>query len=182
MKINKKLGDVVFEGSQFNIYRKKVCFADGISRVLETAACSDVIRVYPVDSAKQLLLIREFHYTIGTDILRSVSGQIKESETAAEAAQRELQEEIGMEAEHLECFATSRPILKVDCVVHHFLATGLREKRREVDEGELIETVTIPLSDVPTLVTANQIHEDVIALNLLRLCQKLRVFEEKRPH
>lgn len=180
MKNNLDLGEKVFEGDNFCVYHNDVKMADGIIRTLETAACSDVVRVYPIDDADNVLLIEEYSYVLNTDLLRCVSGQIGEAETPEQAAQRELQEEIGMEAAHLECFATSRPIIKVDCNVYHFLATGLQKRTRNVNEGELIVMVKHPLKDVPRLVSENKVREDIIAYNLLRLYQKLK--SEKACH
>ena len=58
--------------------------------------------VLAMDDEKNVYLTSEFHYGVGRYSLEAVSGGIEPGEDPDLTAQRELQEEIGLEAAHWE--------------------------------------------------------------------------------
>lgn len=56
------------------------------------------ITVVAVDDQNRIYLTEEFHYAVGCETLEAVSGGVDEGEDSLQAAQRELREELGIEA------------------------------------------------------------------------------------
>lgn len=158
----------VFTGKIFSIVWDEHKLDDGTSVIYETIDAPDVVRVYPVQGG-ELLLIREHRVELGRTVVRTVSGRIERGEAPVAAALRELREELGCTATNARTFATSRPILKVDSVVHHVLAEVVSRGEPQLESGEQIEAHPVPITDLAELVWRGDVIEDVIALQLLRL-------------
>lgn len=170
MKDKKNSGDLVFDGKYFNIYHEKIKMKDGIIRDFEHASCPDVVRVYPItNDNKTVLLIKEFHYSLKKSIIRAVSGKIMPDEYPQNAAFREIQEEIGYSAKSLDLISVSNPILKVDCKVYNFIARELYPSKLYSNEGECIEIFPVPIIEINNLISKNEIIEDIVAYNLIKL-------------
>ena len=77
---------------------------DDVIRPDGKAGTHSVVRIKPgisvlaIDEDDSVYLTDEFHYAVGRHSLEVVSGGIDPGETALEAAQRELREEIGIDA------------------------------------------------------------------------------------
>lgn len=124
--------------------------------------------VLPLDERGWVHLTSEFHYAIGRISLEGVSGGIEPGEDPLETAQRELQEELGMVAEHW------RPLVKLDpyttiirSPVQLYLATGLSQVEAEPEGTELIEIVSLPLERAVQLIHEGEITHAPTCVALL---------------
>jgi 8-oxo-dGTP pyrophosphatase MutT (NUDIX family) len=57
------------------------------------------VAILPIDSDRIVYLTRQFRYALGKESIEVVCGAVEENEPPLEAAQREVQEEIGIKAE-----------------------------------------------------------------------------------
>lgn len=134
----------------FRIEQKRIVFSNGVERQFE-CICSKgygAVLIVAVDSSDNLLLVRE--YCAGTDRyeLAFPKGLIEKGETEIEAANRELQEEIGYAANELTCLrsmTTAPGYVRASMMV--VAAVDLYESRLPGDEPEPLEIVKWPLSD-----------------------------------
>jgi ADP-ribose pyrophosphatase len=95
-------------------------------------------------------------------------------ETEAAAAQRELREEAGYEAERLVklcSFETSKSV--VDETAHLYLAEGLRPARREPDPTEFIEVEVFEFGDVLRMVERSEIRDAMTVIAVLHVARRL---------
>jgi ADP-ribose pyrophosphatase len=164
---------LVWSGKIYKIYEREVTLANGLSEVFEILEAPDVVRVYPIRTG-QIILISEYRPLQERRVLRVPAGRIEPGEQPIDAAKRELAEEVGITADRWEAIGSSKPILKIDHTVYHFLATELTFGEDNLEPGEDIAIVPTDLSDIPNLVASNQIEEEVVALRLLQLCDKDR--------
>src|SRR5262245_55168786 len=67
------------------------------------------VTVLAVNDRREAFLTEEFHYGVGRTTVEAVSGGIEQSEDPLPAAQRELREEIGIEADSWEHLGTTDP-------------------------------------------------------------------------
>ncbi|PSW13127.1 ADP compounds hydrolase NudE [Photobacterium sanctipauli] len=146
--------EVVAQSRLFKIESLDLRFSNGVERTYERMKPSNrhAVLVVPVTKEGDLLLIRE--YSAGTDRyeLGFPKGLIDLGESAEEAANRELKEEIGFGANQL------RPLKEVVLAPSYFssrmtlfLAEDLYPESLAGDEPEPLEIVRWPLSQVEEL-------------------------------
>ncbi|MGF1725846.1 ADP compounds hydrolase NudE [Photobacterium nomapromontoriensis] len=148
--------EVVAQSQLFQIESVDLRFSNGIERTYERMKPSGrhAVLIVPVTAEGDLLLIRE--YSVGTERyeLGFPKGLVDEGESAAEAANRELKEEIGFGAQ------TLRPLKEVVLAPSYFssrmtlfLAQDLYAEQLEGDEPEPLEVVRWPLNQAEELLT-----------------------------
>nr|WP_086938391.1 ADP compounds hydrolase NudE [Thaumasiovibrio occultus] len=147
---------VVAESQLFKIESLSLRFANGAERVYERMKPSGrhAVMIIPVTEQGDLLLVRE--YAAGTENyeLGFAKGLIDPGESAEEAANRELKEEIGFGARSL------LPLKEVILAPGYFssrmtlfLARDLYPEQLEGDEPEPLQVVKWPLAQADELLT-----------------------------
>ena len=146
--------EVVAQSRLFKIEALDLRFSNGAERTYERMKPTGrhAVLVVPVTEQGDLLLIRE--YSAGTERyeLGFPKGLIDQGESAAEAANRELKEEIGFGAKHLQ------PLKEVVLAPSYFssrmtlfLAQDLYPEKLDGDEPEPLQVVRWPLSQAEEL-------------------------------
>jgi 8-oxo-dGTP pyrophosphatase MutT (NUDIX family) len=120
-----------------------------------------------VHDGERLFLVRQPREAVDEQALLELpAGKLdEEGEEPLDTARRELAEEIGKGArswEHLTSFYTSPGFADEQC--HVFLATELHEERAEVDEGERIEIVEVPLTDLDDVIAGCRDSKTLVGL------------------
>jgi ADP-ribose pyrophosphatase len=139
-----------FDGRIVKVTIDTFRYADGKTNEREIVRTSDAAAVVAVDD-EHVWLVRQPREPIGDpDSLELPAGRLdKDGEDALQAAQRELAEEIGKQADHweeLKVYASSAGF--TDERVHVFLAEGVHDAEGEHDSGEdeRIEIIAWPLA------------------------------------
>ena len=150
----------------FQVEEVDLLFANGARRRFERirGGAASVLMV-PLRDDGNLLLTRE--YAAGTDRyeLGFPRGLIDPGEDPYQAANRELQEEIGLAAGRLDLLRTvSIAPGYIEHTTHILLARELREQTAEGDEPEPPEVLTWPLEDVDGLLAMADFSEARSAL------------------
>jgi ADP-ribose pyrophosphatase len=159
--------EIVHDGPRFRVHRGE--FPGGRTR--EWVAAPNACAVVAYDD-EQLYLVRQPREAIGRDDILELPAGIQdvEGESPLQTAQRELREEIGMEADewvHATSYFSSAGF--TDEEVHIFLATGLRKVAEgDADGEEGIELVTWPLRELDALIDGNVDAKTLIGLLWLR--------------
>ena len=146
--------EVVAQSRLFKIESLDLRFSNGVERTYERMKPSGrhAVLVVPVTEQGDLLLIRE--YSAGTERyeLGFPKGLIDQGESASEAANRELKEEIGFGAKALQ------PLKEVVLAPSYFsskmtlfLAQDLYPEKLDGDEPEPLQVVRWPLSQAEEL-------------------------------
>ena len=126
--------------------------------------------VIAMDDSKNVYLTKEFHYAVGRDSLEAVSGGIEPGDEALATAQREVQEEIGIKAEHWQHLMTVDPFTScLKSPTELYLATGLSTTESSPEGTELIETVVMPLKEAVELVCRGKITHAPSCVALLMI-------------
>lgn len=146
----------------FRIEEMDLQFANGVARTYERLPGSGAAAVIVValNEDNELLLIREYAAGFHEMQLSLVKGSAEPGESLAEAANRELKEEVGFGARHLEF------IKKLNLAPGHmgftinvFLARDLYVERLPADEPEPPELVTWPLARLDELIMSDEFRE-----------------------
>ena len=163
----------LYEGKIITLARDTVRFPDGSLSEFDIARHPGASAVVPFLSGPlgdepQILLIRQYRYAAGGYLFEVPAGRLDGDETPAACAARELKEETGCTADHIEPLTT---ILTTpgftDEVIHLFMATGLThgEPNREADE--FVELVVMRLSEALELISTGEITDAKTAFALM---------------
>jgi ADP-ribose pyrophosphatase len=129
----------------------------------------DWVNVLPLTDDGQVVMVRQYRHGSERISLEIPGGLIDAHETdPAAAAARELREETGFEAQQITPLGVMNPnpsMMTNRC--HAFLATGCRRiGDLQMDPGEDIEVVTVPLSDLDGLVARGAIDHAIVLATL----------------
>lgn len=158
----------------FRIEELQLRFSNGVERTYERLPGTGhrAVIVVALDDDDQLVLIREYMAGFHAYQLTLPKGAAEPGESLEEAAHRELQEETGFGARHVEVLKSlSVAPGHMGFAQTAVLATGLYPSRLEGDEPEPLEVTHWPLARLDELI----LHEDfeearaIAALQLARL-------------
>lgn len=116
------------------------------------------VSVLAVDDARNCYLTSEYRYAIERESIEVVSGGIEEDEATLAAAQRELREEVGIEATQWVDLGFVDPLTSiVNSPASLFLARGLSFVNSSHESTEIIRVVKLKLSEAVRMVIESEI-------------------------
>ncbi|HEY9875079.1 MAG TPA: NUDIX hydrolase [Candidatus Obscuribacterales bacterium] len=142
-----------YQDSFITVSEDQVIRPDGQPAMYATVAMKPGVAVLPIHSNDEVYLTKQFRYALGKESIEVVCGAIEEDEPPLTAAQREVQEEVGIKAEEwvdLGLFDIDTSI--VHCSVHMFLAKQLTFIKANQEGTETIETVCVPFKEAVRMV------------------------------
>ncbi|MBP7981033.1 MAG: ADP compounds hydrolase NudE [Tolumonas sp.] len=173
--------EVVAQSRLFRVEALQLRFSNGEERVYERIPGGNrhAVMIVPVLNNDTLLLIREYAAGTHTYELGFPKGLVDAGETDEEAANRELQEEIGMAAGALTFMKqVSLAPGFMNAKMAIFMAHDLYPQQLAGDEPEELEVVPWPLHDAEALLDHPQFHE---ARSVAALLLFLRQSRQESP-
>jgi ADP-ribose pyrophosphatase len=158
----------IYAGKVVTLRLRSAPQSDGGTRVLEIVEHVPGAAVVAVDDDGLVLLVRQPRPAVGHNLLELPAGLVDPGERPIDAARRELEEETGFTAQHLEPlvrFYTS-PGFSTE-LIHIFIATGLTECAVEQDAEEEIELVRMPLDEAIEQVLSGELSDGKTVAGLL---------------
>jgi ADP-ribose pyrophosphatase len=136
------------------------------------------VSVLAIDEDDNAYLTEEFHYGVGRVTIETVSGGIEPGESALATAQRELKEELGIEAAQWSDLGTVDPFTaNVVSPTKLYLARSLTMGEQQLEGTEQIRRVKVPIQRVVRMVMGSEItHAPSCVLILKVALQNLLEF------
>lgn len=157
------------------LYQDKVITSSGKTISYARYYSSDVVVVVPFLADGRLVMINQYRYPPDKYMLEFPAGHIDEGEDPAATAHRELREETGYTASHLELVYKYHPsVSKSRQLVHVFRATGLAQGPVEHEDNETIEVMLVEPNELGRMISANQIDNAGTLVSYLLCCTGLQ--------
>jgi ADP-ribose pyrophosphatase len=128
-----------YKGRAFEVRVEEVEIRPGQIARLDVIQHAGAVTMLPLDGEGNVWFVRQYRHPAREYLLELPAGTLNASEDPALAANRELQEEIGMKADSLVEIATFflAPGYSTE-LMHVYLATGLSASALAQDEDEVI--------------------------------------------
>lgn len=159
---------VIFNGTKVRLELHHLENEDQKRTRREVCVHTGAVVVLPLLDDGRVLLIRNWRYAIGQNLLELPAGTLEKNEDPMNCAGRELLEETGYLAGRLKplgSFFSSPGILTEKMYV--FLATNLQQRTAALEEGEEIEVEPTPLNEAIDLVRQGLIQDAKTIATLL---------------
>lgn len=163
----------IHTGKVVNLDVDKVRFPDGSTGELEIIRHPGAAAVLPFASDPRgadptVLLIQQYRYATSGPLLEIPAGRLNPGEDPATCAKRELLEEVGVHAGHIEPLTTiwTTPGF-TDERIHLFWASDLTTGTHAREADEFIEVTPKPLSEVLTMVREGRICDAKTVVGIL---------------
>lgn len=167
--INSKLE---FQGKLLALRSDSVKFLSNTGKEVEVTRevvqHSAVVVMVAVDDKSNVLLVKQYRYAAGSELLEAPAGGIEPGEKPEEAALRELKEETGYGARKISPLGEFWA-LPGWCTeyLYGFLLQDLFPCHSDGDEDEDIQVVSIPWDQIPGLIKTGEIKDAKSIVSLL---------------
>lgn len=150
----------LFRGRAFTIRRDLLRTPDGRETQFDIVEHGGSVILLPLDSAGNLLFVRQYRHAAGKDLLELPAGTRDGDETYETCAAREIREETGMAARNLKKIGEFylAPGYSTEFMAV-FLATDLHFDPLEADADEFLQIEKIPLKQAYEMAERGQIPD-----------------------
>lgn len=137
----------VQRGAQFELVTEAVELPNGRRVDLDLVRHPGAAAIVPFLDQDQIVMIRQYRFATGGEILEIPAGKLDPGETPENCAARELQEETGYRAGRLEKLGAiwTSPGF-TDEVIHLFAAFDLQVAEQRLEPDEIIDLVPMALA------------------------------------
>ncbi|MEX0959920.1 MAG: NUDIX hydrolase [Burkholderiales bacterium] len=158
---------VVYKGGLLEVREDDVRLPDGARARREYIVHPGAALILPLFEDGSVLLERQFRYPAGRHFYELPAGKLEPGEPALETAKRELLEETGYVASEWRELGHYYPCIGYsDERIDFFLARGLEFRGAQLDEGEFLETLRLPLAEGLEWVRDGRINEPKTIIGL----------------
>jgi ADP-ribose pyrophosphatase len=171
MTTQNQTGKTVYSSNLFSVKHIEVVLPDGIRKTYELIDIQSAVTLLPVDGDNNVYFVEQFRIGANKTLLELPAGKIEHNEAPSLTAQRELREEIGMDAGKITPLGNfyMTPGYASE-YMYSFLATGLFPSPLTPDADEFLKVRKIPLEKVMRMVDAGE-FEDGKTLAVLMLAR-----------
>lgn len=160
---------LVYHGRVIDLFLETVKLPNGAEAELEIVRHPGGAAAVAIDADGRVCLLRQYRHAARGWVWELPAGRLEPRETPLTTAQRELQEEAGIQAAHwasLGSILTSPGIFTE--VIHVFLAQGLSAIAGGTDAHEVIEVHWVTLNEALARATAGDISDAKTVIGLFR--------------
>ncbi len=160
----------IYNGRILSLRVDRVLLENGHETVREVIDHQGAAGVVAFDEEGKLLMVRQYRYPIGQELLELPAGKIDPGESPLQCAARELQEETGYKAEKLTELGRVYPAAAYDVeLVHLFYAQGLTPVQQKLDEDEFLSVEHVDFDEAVRLVLADEILDSKTQIGILKI-------------
>ena len=153
--------DLVAHGAIIDYYQDTIQVPNGNIVKWDFIKHKGAAAVVPVDDKGHLIMVKQYRNALDRYTLEIPAGGLNgQAEPTMEAAARELAEETGYTAEHMELLLTNRTTVafcneKIDI----YLAKGLKAGKQHLDEDEFVRVGAYTVEELTEKIYAGEIED-----------------------
>lgn len=153
--------DLVAHGAIIDYYQDTIQVPNGNVVKWDFIQHKGAAAVVPVDDQGRIIMVRQYRNALDRYTLEIPAGGLQSvEEPTADAALRELEEETGYKAEHIELLISVRTTVafcneKIDI----YLATGLTPGKQHLDEDEYVQVGAYTVEELTEKIFACEIQD-----------------------
>ena len=137
-----------YRGRLLKVNEDEVTLPDGGTAFREYVVHPGAAIILPLFDDGSVLLERQYRYPVGQHFYELPAGKLESDEASLETAKRELLEETGYVAGEWRELGRLHPCIGYsDEHIDFFLARKLEFRGAQLDEGEFLETLRVPLAE-----------------------------------
>jgi len=139
----------IFQGRIFSVHVDEVLLPNGNTSTREVIEHVDGVAVLALDDESNVLMVTQYRYVFGRNMLEIPAGKLDAGEDPAVGALRELKEETGAvpgDFRYLDSF-----IAAPGCygeLLHLYLARDLKMEEQKLDPDEFLNVSRIPFAEM----------------------------------
>lgn len=166
----KRLGSQrLYEGRILNLRKDQVELENGAQSSREVIEHNGGVCVVAMDPQGRLLLVRQYRYPYGKELLELPAGKREGDEDPMLCGARELEEETGYRAGSLEKLGELYPTPAYDTeVIHIYLARDLVPSKQHLDENEFLDVVPVAFDQALEMVLRGEIPDAKTQIGILK--------------
>ena len=173
-----KIGEVelVREAFVFNLSKRRMTAPSGYTGDFYFLESGDWVNVFPITAAGELVLIKQYRPNVQEYFLEVPGGMLDKTDLDPKlGALRELREETGYTSNRCESLGPISPNPAIHNNLCHLYVAFDCEKTasQDLDPGEDIEIVKIPLADAPQLIRSGALTHSLMVAAFLKLFIRL---------
>lgn len=143
---------LVYEGKFLKVHKDSVSLPDESTSFREYILHPGAVAVLALTNNGELIMERQYRYPAGREFIEIPAGKIDPNEPPEQTAKRELLEETGYLASKWTYLGTAHPCIGYSNEkISYYLAEELTLTKRQLDEGEFLEVLTVPLDEVTAM-------------------------------
>lgn len=165
----------IFDGVILHVFKDTVALPNGNPATREVIRHVGAVGVIPVTEDGKVIIERQFRYPLNRVITEIPAGKLDSfTEDRLSAAKRELEEETGYTAEEWISMGDYHPTpAYCDERITLYLARGLKQGQRHLDEDEFLNFEAVPLADLVEDVMSGRITDGKTQVAVLKAARML---------
>ena len=170
--------ETIFTGRIIRVTKDTVRLENGSTSTREVVHHNGGACVAALTETGEVYLVRQFRYPYGKELTELPAGKLEPGEDPRVAALRELEEEVGVQADEMISLGEFYPSCGYcNEIIYLYAAKGLHQTRQHLDEDEFVTVQTAPLQSVVQQALRGELQDGktiaaVLRLNALRSAGK----------
>ena len=162
--------EVIFEGRVITLTNDVALLENGETAGREGVHHHGGACILPYFEDGTLCMVRQFRYAMQQELWELPAGKLEKGEAPFLAAQRELEEECGLTADHYTSLGQFYPTVGYDTeIIYMWVATGLHKTQMHLDDDEFLTPDRVPLQKAYEMVMSGEIKDGKTIAGVLKL-------------